>query len=146
MAIKPSPTIAGKLRKLFQNNKQTIEPAIDDTLPGGGGGGGIKLSFTEVETGVPQAVIDVAQAYYPESPDGYRYCLCNKTVAEILSAFNSGSAIWEVSADHSVTLIGGYYYNEEYGFYEMSSLSGSFLQLIFVGDAVWLFEMGFVGS
>lgn len=40
MAIKPSPTIAGKLRKLFSNNKQTIEPAIDDTLPGGGGSGG----------------------------------------------------------------------------------------------------------
>ena len=37
MAIKPSPTIAGKLRKLFSNNKQTIEPAIGDSVPGGGG-------------------------------------------------------------------------------------------------------------
>ena len=36
MAIKPSPTIAGKLRKLFSNNKQTIEPAIGDSVPGGG--------------------------------------------------------------------------------------------------------------
>lgn len=37
MPIKPSPTIAGKLRKLFNNNKQTIEPAIGDSIPGGGG-------------------------------------------------------------------------------------------------------------
>lgn len=37
MAIKPSPTIAGKLRKLFGNNKQTIEPAIGDSIPGGSG-------------------------------------------------------------------------------------------------------------
>lgn len=36
MSIKPSPTIAGKLRKLFGNNKQTIEPAIGDSVPGGG--------------------------------------------------------------------------------------------------------------
>lgn len=36
MAIKPSPTIAGKLRKLFSNNKQTIEPAIGGSIPGGG--------------------------------------------------------------------------------------------------------------
>lgn len=41
MPIKPSPTIAGKLRKLFSNNKQTIEPAIDDTLPGGSGGANV---------------------------------------------------------------------------------------------------------
>ncbi len=40
MPIKPSPTIAGKLRKLFNNNKQTIEPAIGDSIPGGSGGGG----------------------------------------------------------------------------------------------------------
>ncbi len=41
MAIKPSPTIAGKRRKLFNNNKQTIEPAIGDSIPGGSGGGNV---------------------------------------------------------------------------------------------------------
>ena len=45
MAIKPSPTIAGKLRKLFSNNKQTIEPAIGDSIPGGSGGGANVLTL-----------------------------------------------------------------------------------------------------
>lgn len=54
MPIKPSPTIAGKLRKLFNNNKQTIEPAIGDSIPGGSGGGANVLTlyanFSEVRS------------------------------------------------------------------------------------------------
>lgn len=49
MPIKPSPTIAGKLRKLFSNNKQTIEPAIGDSIPGGSSGGNVLTLYLGVK-------------------------------------------------------------------------------------------------
>lgn len=141
MAIKPSPTIAGKLRKLFSNNKQTIEPAIGDSIPGGSGsGGGLKLSFIEVETGVPQAVVDAAEVYYPDSPYGYRYYLCDKTASEIQSSFDNGSVIWVIFANWETYVVVDYHYDEENSVYVAGLVNASTIRLVFVGDAVWEFE------
>lgn len=78
MAIKPSPTIAGKLRKLFNNNKQTIEPAIGDSIPGGGGGA-LVVHFT---------YDDVNYTYNAD-----------KTCKEILDAIRKGTSIIGVIVD-----------------------------------------------
>lgn len=77
MAIKPSPTIAGKLRKLFSNNKQTIEPAIGDSIPGGSGGGALIIHETEDET---------------YTGEGVKYVL-DVTTEELLAAARAGRVI-----------------------------------------------------
>lgn len=78
MAIKPSPTIAGKLRKLFNNNKQTIEPAIGDSVPGGSGGAGALIIHETID-----------DTYTGE---GVKYVL-DVTTEELLAAVYAGRVI-----------------------------------------------------
>ena len=82
MAIKPSPTIAGKLRKLFSNNKQTIEPAIGDSIPGGGGGGNVLTLYSGEKYGLTWCYKD------PECTDEYSSYQEAKDALENAGAIN----------------------------------------------------------
>ena len=88
MPIKPSPTIAGKLRKLFNNNKQTIEPAIGDSVPGGSeGGGGLVVQFNMPNRFADNYVSDIS-------------------AKDVIDAYNSGK---------NVVFHFNYFYDEEQG-------------------------------
>lgn len=111
-----------------------------DGQPGSGGssGGGLKLLLTRVETGVPQAVVDAAQAYYPDAAYGYHYFSCNKTASEIQGAFDNGSAIW-IDEDGALCIVLAYNYLDDVGLYYMT-INNKDIPLVFVGDAAWSFE------
>ena len=92
MAIKPSPTIAGKLRKLFSNNKQTIEPAIGDSIPGGSGGAFI-ISYDHSE-----------QVVTPNNPEITVY-VYDKTFAEANEAIRAHIPVYVYTASDDFAVL-----------------------------------------
>lgn len=105
MAIKPSPTIAGKLRKLFSNNKQTIEPAIPEE---GGDSSPFVVTFNS-ENGSEE---------------------CDKTFAQIKEAYEAGKQIKVMLRFVPNNAIGGFrlcrmntvFYNNDFGFIQLRAL------------------------